>query len=172
MRQVADGTLLSRPYNGFQRDAESLRTWLVNALPSNVYTLNDHNFVEVVLKGTTPWVVDFYAPWCGPCQTFAVDFELAAKMLDGSVRFAKVNCDVYYYTCQSAGIRAYPSVRLYPGRTGWNLQETSGIPFAGERRNAEDVAAWIEEILSQTASSAFQQSAQHAANAFQSHDEL
>ena len=140
---------VSSTYNGFQRDAFSLRSWLVGSLPSSVYALGDYNFVDLVLKSPTPWVVDFYAPWCGPCQAFAVEFELAAKQLDNGhrLKFAKVNCEHFPQLCQSAGVQAYPTVRYYSGKTGWSLQNPFGIPFVNDRRKVEDVVEWLEELL-------------------------
>ena len=144
----------SRTYNGFQRDAFSLRSWLVSSLPSSVYALSDYNFDDLVLRSSTPWVIDYYAPWCGPCQVFAVEFELAAKQLDDGrrLKFAKVNCDSFPLTCRKAGIQAYPSVRYYPGKTGWALQNAIGIPFVNDRKKKEELVEWLEELLSQSSS--------------------
>lgn len=94
-------------------------------------------------------MVDYYAPWCGPCQVFAVEFELAAKQLDDGrrLKFAKVNCESFPMTCHRAGIQAYPTVRFYPGKTGWSLQNPVGIPFVSERRKVDEVVEWLEELL-------------------------
>ena len=97
-------------------------------------------------------MVDFYAPWCGPCQTFAVEFELAAKQLDGHakrIKFSKVNCEQFPRTCQIAAIQAYPSVRFYPGRTGWSAQSPLGVALMSDRRKVEDVIEWLEDLLAQ-----------------------
>lgn len=136
-------------YNGFQRDAYALRSWLVSSLPSSVYALGDYNFADVVLRSNTPWVVDYYAPWCGPCQVFAVEFELAAKQLDDGrrLKFAKVNCESFPHVCRNAGIQSYPTVRYYPGKTGWSPQNPFGVPFVNDRRKVEDVVEWLEELL-------------------------
>merc|ERR1712071_290809 len=100
-------------YRGHQRDSTSLRNWVTNSLSST-----DDDFFDVVLQSDVPWVVDFYAPWCGPCQTFAFEFEMASKIMEGRVKFATVNCDRFYQSCQTASVHAYPSVRFYAGRTG------------------------------------------------------
>lgn len=141
--------LATSTYNGFQRDAYSLRSWLVNSLPSSVYALGDYNFADLVLRSNTPWVVDYYAPWCGPCQVFAVEFELAAKQLDDGrhLKFAKVNCESFPNICRNAGIQSYPSVRYYPGKTGWSHQSPFGIPFVNDRRKVEEVVEWLEQLL-------------------------
>lgn len=141
--------MASSTYNGFQRDAYALRSWLVSSLPSSVYALGDYNFADVVLRSNTPWVVDYYAPWCGPCQVFAVEFELAAKQLDDGrrLKFAKVNCESFPHVCRNAGIQSYPTVRYYPGKTGWSPQNPFGVPFVNDRRKVEDVVEWLEELL-------------------------
>ncbi|XP_023568108.1 dnaJ homolog subfamily C member 10 [Octodon degus] len=100
-------------YNGWNRDAYSLRIWGLGFLPQVSTDLTPQTFSEKVLQGKNHWVVDFYAPWCGPCQNFAPEFELLARMVKGKVRAGKVDCQAYAQTCQKAGIRAYPTVKLY-----------------------------------------------------------
>ncbi|KAK3083050.1 hypothetical protein FSP39_012593 [Pinctada imbricata] len=102
-------------YNGWHRDAESLRAWAYEFLPSKVDTVHWHDFYVKVLSSQTPWVIDYYAPWCGPCQTFKPEFERIAEELDGKVKAGKVNCDEEQSLCQQAGIMGYPSVRFYRG---------------------------------------------------------
>lgn len=85
---------------------------------------------------------------------FAVEFELAAKQLEDGrrLKFAKVNCDSFPLTCRKAGIQAYPSVRYFPGKTGWELQNPVGIPFVNDRKKKEELVEWLEELLTQTPS--------------------
>uniref|UniRef100_A0AAR2J962 DnaJ homolog subfamily C member 10 n=1 Tax=Pygocentrus nattereri TaxID=42514 RepID=A0AAR2J962_PYGNA len=101
-------------YNGWHRDAHSLKTWALSSLPRASVDLTPEDFKRKVLEGREHWVLDFYAPWCGPCQHFAPEFEVLARMLKGTVRAGKVDCQAHYQTCQSAGITAYPTVRFYP----------------------------------------------------------
>uniref|UniRef100_A0A8C5I162 DnaJ homolog subfamily C member 10 n=1 Tax=Gouania willdenowi TaxID=441366 RepID=A0A8C5I162_GOUWI len=103
-------------YNGWNRDAHSLRAWALSALPRVSVDLTPDTFRSQVLSGKDHWVLDFYAPWCGPCQHFAPEFEVLARMLKGDVRTGKVDCQAHYHTCQSAGITSYPTVRLYTYR--------------------------------------------------------
>lgn len=137
-----------RTYNDYQRDAYSLRSWVVGMLPSSVYSLTDTNFADVVLSSSTPWIVDFYAPWCGPCQQFAIEFEIAAKYFSSTklVKFAKINCENFYLTCQKASVQAYPSIRYYPGQTGFSQQQSLGTPFRSDKK-AEDLIEWLETLL-------------------------
>uniref|UniRef100_A0A3Q1AR92 DnaJ homolog subfamily C member 10 n=1 Tax=Amphiprion ocellaris TaxID=80972 RepID=A0A3Q1AR92_AMPOC len=101
-------------YNGWHRDSHSLRAWALSYLPRASVDLTPETFRSLVLSGRDHWVLDFYAPWCGPCQHFAPEFEVLARILKGEVWAGKVDCQAHYQTCQSAGITAYPSVRFYP----------------------------------------------------------
>uniref|UniRef100_A0A8P4G6C7 DnaJ homolog subfamily C member 10 n=1 Tax=Dicentrarchus labrax TaxID=13489 RepID=A0A8P4G6C7_DICLA len=101
-------------YNGWHRDAHSLRAWALSSLPRASVDLTPESFRSQVLSGQDHWVLDFYAPWCGPCQHFAPEFEVLARILKGEVRAGKVDCQAHHQTCQSAGITAYPTVRFYP----------------------------------------------------------
>uniref|UniRef100_A0A8C7AKL7 DnaJ homolog subfamily C member 10 n=1 Tax=Neovison vison TaxID=452646 RepID=A0A8C7AKL7_NEOVI len=130
-------------YNGWNRDAYSLRIWGLGFLPQASIDLTPQTFNEKVIQGKNHWVVDFYAPWCGPCQNFAPEFELLARMVKGKVKAGKVDCQAYAQTCQKAGIRAYPTVKFFPyERTKRNIW--------GEQidaRDAKEIATLIYEKL-------------------------
>ncbi|NXF53348.1 DJC10 protein, partial [Oceanites oceanicus] len=83
-------------------------------LPQVSVDLTPQSFTEKVLNGKDHWVIDFYAPWCGPCQNFAPEFEILARTVKGKVKAGKVDCQAYAQTCQTADIRAYPTVKFYP----------------------------------------------------------
>lgn len=104
-----------QPYQGWYRDAQSLRAWAFEFLPSKVQILNTKNFKENVLQSEKPWIVDFFAPWCAHCQVFKPEFEKVAENLDGIAKAGKVDCDNEPYVCEMAGVKVYPSVRYYPG---------------------------------------------------------
>uniref|UniRef100_A0A672NSZ8 DnaJ homolog subfamily C member 10 n=1 Tax=Sinocyclocheilus grahami TaxID=75366 RepID=A0A672NSZ8_SINGR len=129
-------------YNGWHRDAFSLKTWALSSLPRASVDLSPEDFKRKVLGGKDHWVLDFYAPWCGPCQQFAPEFEVLARMTKGTVRAGKVDCQEHYQTCQSAGIKDYPSVRFYP-----HLGTTRRVQ-GGEHINSRD-ATDIADILRQ-----------------------
>ncbi len=78
--------------------------------------LGDANFDAFVGKTTLPVLVDFWAPWCGPCKMMAPQFEQAARQLKGRAVLVKVNSDEAQRTSARFGIRSIPTlVRLDGG---------------------------------------------------------
>jgi protein disulfide-isomerase A6 len=68
-----------------------------------------------MLDGQRAVVVEFYAPWCSHCQQMVPGFKRTALMLEGTVRFAAVNCESprQKRLCQYFGIQQYPTIRLF-----------------------------------------------------------
>ncbi|KAM5151590.1 dnaJ homolog subfamily C member 10 [Mantella aurantiaca] len=101
-------------YNGWQRDAYALKTWALSFLPRMTIDLTPETFDMKVLSGKDHWLIDFYAPWCGPCRSFAPEFEFVARLLKRTVKAGKVDCQEFGHLCNKAGIGAYPTVKFYP----------------------------------------------------------
>lgn len=100
-------------YNG-PRDSASMIKWITEFLPVKVKELNDDTLERKVYKSKKDiWIVDYFAPWCGHCQRLEPHFNIAAQLLDGKVRFGRVNCDIFRSECGRAGVRAYPTLILY-----------------------------------------------------------
>jgi len=74
---------------------------------------SDATYEQDVLKSTLPVIVDFWAPWCGPCKMIAPIFEELAKEYDGKVNFVKMNTDDNMDTPTSLGIRGIPTLIIY-----------------------------------------------------------
>jgi thioredoxin 2 len=78
--------------------------------------LDDLSFDRFVQHSTLPVLVDFWAPWCGPCRQMAPQFDAAARQLKGRALLVKVNSDDSPETSARFGIRSIPTlVRLQGG---------------------------------------------------------
>lgn len=75
--------------------------------------VSDADFEEVVLKSKLPVVVDFWAPWCGPCRRIAPLMEKIASTHAGSLVVAKVNTDESPTTARMYGIRSIPTLLFF-----------------------------------------------------------
>jgi thioredoxin 1 len=78
-----------------------------------VIHVNDNNFDEEVLKSDKPTLVDFWAPWCGPCVTMGSIIEELAEEYKDKAKVVKLNVDDSPNTAGSYGIRAIPTVLLF-----------------------------------------------------------
>lgn len=78
-----------------------------------VKEINSTEFVKEVLNSDTPVVVDFYAPWCGPCKMLAPVLEKVAGEFDGNVKFVKVNVDDAPALAATYNITGVPTIILF-----------------------------------------------------------
>lgn len=81
----------------------------------NIQVVSDSSFEADVLKADLPVMVDFWAPWCGPCKAIAPMVEELASEYDGKIKIAKMNVDDNPATPGKYGIRAIPTLILYKG---------------------------------------------------------
>ncbi len=75
--------------------------------------ITDATFEAEVLKSDVPVVVDFWAPWCGPCRMMAPVLDAAAEKLGGAFKFAKINSDDNPQMPRKYQIMAIPSLLVF-----------------------------------------------------------
>ena len=97
--------------------------------------LGEADFDRHALRGTLPLLVDFWAPWCGPCLQMAPHFERAAVLLEPALRLAKVDTDASPGLSNRFGIRSIPTLVLLQG--GREIARQSGA------MQAEGIVRWV-----------------------------
>jgi thioredoxin 2 len=101
--------------------------------------LDEAGFERHIAGNDVPVVVDFWAPWCGPCRMMAPEFEKAAGMLEPGVRFAKVNTEEAQRLAMRHRIRSIPTMAIF--RNGEEKARQSGAMTAAQ------IAQWVRSNL-------------------------
>ena len=81
----------------------------------NVSEVSDVTFDQEVLKASVPVLIDFWAPWCGPCKAIAPVVEELAGVYNGRLKIVKMNVDDNPQTPSKYGVRGIPNLILFKG---------------------------------------------------------
>ncbi len=80
-----------------------------------IFELSEQSFEQEVLKAELPVLVDFYAPWCGPCKMIAPLLEQLAPEFQGRIKFAKLNVDEAPSLAGNYDISGVPTLAIFRG---------------------------------------------------------
>jgi thioredoxin 1 len=103
----------------------------------NIVELTENTFEREVLQAGLPVVVDFYAPWCGPCKMIAPLLEQLAADFDGKLKFTKANVDDLPDVAAQYRIQGVPTLMLF--RDGKPADQVVGFPGSRALKN------WLEQ---------------------------
>jgi len=108
-------------------------------MAGNVVELTDADFDDFIHKSDTPVLVDFWAPWCGPCKMMAPIIEEVAKNYKDKAKVCKLNTDDARDSAMEFGISAIPTLILFKG--GQVQKKWVGLT------SKKDLASAIDELL-------------------------
>jgi len=108
-------------------------------MSADIISTDDRGFDRAVLQAEVPVLVDFWAPWCGPCRMVGPIVEQLAKQYGDQLRTVKVNVDDSPSVARRYGIQSIPTLALFQG--GKEVQRLIGV------RPKPELAGAIDRVL-------------------------
>lgn len=105
--------------------------------------ITDVDFEKEVLQSTIPVLVDFYAPWCGPCKAAAPTIESLAKEFEGRVKVVKLNVDTGSEFAMKFGVRGIPNFTVF--KNGTVFKQIVGFAPSAETLIRDAATAVLED---------------------------
>ncbi len=99
-------------------------------MPGRAVEVDARTLARAARVDEVPLVVDFWAPWCGPCRSMAPEFSRAAESLAGEARLVKLNTEAFPAAGAQHGIRGIPTLAAFSG--GREVKRRSGAMPAGQ----------------------------------------
>lgn len=101
--------------------------------------ITDNNFKNEVLESSLPVLLDFWAPWCGPCRIIAPIIEELAREYDKKIKIGKINVDETHKIATNYGIMSIPTLMFF--KNGKVIEQVAGA------LSKNDLKRKIEEVL-------------------------